>query len=86
MAKRISVIRMNIGDLVRSKSLYFPSETGDVGMIVWSSWSLEQTVCDAEAGIDPDTRDLWSCNVLWSGGIIRKEDSGDLEMIDDEIG
>ena len=76
--------RMNVGDIVRSKSLYFPSETGTLGMIIWSSWSLEQTVRDIKEG-KGQRRDLWSCKVLWNNGVICHEDSAHLEVIDDEI-
>ena len=69
---------MNVGDIV------VPSwcRGDEVGIIIWASWSFEQTAQDIKEEVTR-TRNLWDCKVLWSDGTIHTEDADNLEVISD---
>jgi len=73
---------MNVGDIVVANMKAVWATGKEVGIIVWASWSLEQTIQDIKDEVT-GTRDLWSCKVLWNDGTIHLEDSGDLEVMCD---
>lgn len=76
---------MNVGDIVVPSCLQELDRCaarGEVGIIIWASWSFEQTVQDIKEEVTR-TRNLWDCKVLWSDGTIHTEDADNLEVISD---
>jgi hypothetical protein len=63
---------MTLGDLVRhSPTRQLSSPDRGVGIIVSASWM----------DVVGDQGDLWKCYVLWSCGIISKEDAYYLDLV-----